>query len=300
MLKMYHQNPHSGDTPDYWANSWEDIGFEDALKLCSNDPLLPLFDKYINRESLILEGGCGKGHWVAYFREKGYKIVGLDFAQRTLAELNNNRPGLSLCGGNVNMLPFADGTFDVYYSGGVVEHFEDGCEEALSEARRVLKPNGTLLLSVPYYSPLRRILTPVRRDSWRRLAAPEVDSTTFANGLTYFQYAYRISEFQKMLTAAKLETIETMGYSVIWGLYDLKFLNDRARQKNLARRANQTSTDSTVQNIDDSGDGGRSAPSLLKELLIGEDVSTTFKAATTNLMRWASANMMMFVCKKTR
>lgn len=290
MLKMYHQNPHSGDTPDYWANSWDEIGFEEALALCSRDPLVPLFEKYIKPGSLMLEGGCGKGHWVAYFSERGYNIVGLDFAQRTLADLNKNREGLDLCAGNVNALPFADDTFDAYYSGGVVEHFEAGCSAALAEARRVIKPDGTLLLSVPYYSPLRKVLTPFRGDEWRRLSHPETDSEVFAEGLTYFQYAYDIAEFKAMLAAAKLECVETMGYSIIWGLYDIKFLNNRARQKVIDRR-DQTAGPAAVP-------AAQTSSSFIKDLIIGESSSTPLKAAATSFMRWSSANMMMFVCRK--
>ncbi|CAN5583367.1 hypothetical protein BH10ACI2_BH10ACI2_12980 [soil metagenome] len=290
MLKMYHKNPHSGNTADFWENSWDSIEFEEALKLCSNDPLTAIFDKYISDNALILEGGCGKGHWVAYFADKGYRIVGLDFAQRTLAELDANRPGLTLCAGNVNALPFADNTFDAYYSGGVVEHFEAGCESSLSEARRVIKDDGTLLLSVPYYSPLRQMLTPFRSDEWRVLKRPEEDAEKFNGELTYFQYVYRLPEFKKMLSEAGLDTIETLGYSVMWGLYDLKFLSTRAFAK-LDSPVAAAPAGETVA-------GENPIKSYIKHLLVSEDTSTPVSRLTTSFMRKTCANMMMFVCRK--
>ena len=290
MLKMYHQSQYSGNTPEYWANSWDELHFDELLQQCSLDPLLPLFDKYVTKDALILEGGCGKGHWVAYFSDLGHKIVGLDFAQRTLAELRTKRDGLLLPAGNVNELPFADETFDVYYSGGVVEHFESGCDAALSEAKRVLKPDGKLLLSVPYYSPLRKMLTPFRRHEWRRLNGPEADKTNPYDSVVFFQYAYDVSEFSNMLNNAGLHVVETMGYSVIWGLYDLRFMANRAK----VRQQGQTDGTRTC---------GHKAKSTMiksasKDLLLGENTGSRLQRVTTKLMRWSAANMMMFVCEK--
>jgi ubiquinone/menaquinone biosynthesis C-methylase UbiE len=295
MLKMYHRNPHSGDTPNFWANSWDEISFEEALGQCSEDPLRPLFEKYIQADSLILEGGCGKGHWVAYFKDRGYKIVGLDFAQRTLVELKGRRAGLSLCAGNVNALPFADDIFDIYYSGGVVEHFESGCEAALAEARRVIKKEGTLLLSVPFFSPLRRSLLPFRRGEWRKVDAPQADGSHSDEQLKYFQYAYSPLEFNRMLHEAGLETVETMGYSIMWGLYDLKFLSERAKRKIERRLENTIEEKRTVA---PGPQTETTAASSLKRLLIGERRDTLLQKAFTGLMRLTTANMMMFVCKK--
>lgn len=294
MLKMYHKNPYSGNTPDYWENSWDSIEFEDALELCSKDPLKNIFDKYVKKDSLILEGGCGKGHWVAYFADRNYKIVGLDFAQKTLAELAENRQSLSLCCGNVNMLPFADNSFDVYYSGGVVEHFEGGCMDSLSEARRVIKEDGTLLLSVPYYSPLRKILTPFRTEEWRKLSNPEVDEEKVFEDLTYFQYAYTAAEFKKLLVNAGLHTIETFKYSVIWGLYDVRFLNERAKARVVSRQKKQSEKSSNK--FKPSQDSYKT--SLLKKLIIGEDTSNFLNKTATKFMQWSSANMIMFGCRK--
>ncbi|MEO7539943.1 MAG: hypothetical protein ABIV21_07935, partial [Pyrinomonadaceae bacterium] len=157
-------------------------------------------------------------------------------------------------------------------------------------ARRVIKPDGTLLLSIPYYSPMRRLLTPFRGTEWRTLKHAEVDGKVIFEGLTYFQYAYTIPEFKSILASSNLKCIETMGYSVMWGLYDLKFLNDRARKKNLVQSDESKGTTA--------GPTAGGSGSSIKSLLIGEDRSTAFKAATTDLMRWSAANMMMFVCKK--
>ena len=51
-------------------------------------------------------------------------MVGLDFAREWLTSIHRESPALPLCVGDVGALPFRDGAFDLYYSGGVVEHFE--------------------------------------------------------------------------------------------------------------------------------------------------------------------------------
>src|SRR5215210_2043429 len=153
MLKMYHEQAHTGSTPDFWEANWENTEFETAVRFCPTDPMRPLFEKYSRPGTLMLEGGCGIGNYLAYYGARGRRVIGLDFAFNTLKKLHSRLENLSLCCGDVSSLPFADETFDLYYSGGVVEHFEGGADRALAEARRVLKPDGILLISVPYFSP---------------------------------------------------------------------------------------------------------------------------------------------------
>jgi SAM-dependent methyltransferase len=53
-------------------------------------------------------------------------------------------------------LDFPDGSFDGYWSIGVIEHFWKGYGEILAEAARVLRPKGFLFLTAPWFSPYRR------------------------------------------------------------------------------------------------------------------------------------------------
>lgn len=50
----------------------------------------------------------------------------------------------------IERLPFADGTFDIVTAMDVLEHTDDDLA-ALAELRRVLKPDGLLLATVPAY-----------------------------------------------------------------------------------------------------------------------------------------------------
>ena len=156
MLKMYTTASSVGDTPAYWEENWAGGSLEEAVRFCEVDPLRPLLERHVPLESVVLEGGCGLGQYVVYYSDRGRKVVGLDFSRGTLAGLRRHRPDVRLCAGNVVRLPFRAGCFDAYFSGGVVEHFEDGPDTALREAWRVLRSGGVFLVSVPYCSPLRR------------------------------------------------------------------------------------------------------------------------------------------------
>ena len=90
MLKMYHDQANAGSTPDFWEENWENNRFEEAVKFCRIDPLRPLFEKYSKPGSLMLEGGCGMGQYLAYYAARGRRVIGLDFAFSTL---RNFTPG---------------------------------------------------------------------------------------------------------------------------------------------------------------------------------------------------------------
>lgn len=326
MLKMYHQHTASGGSPDFWEETWNETSFEEALRFCAVDPLRPLFERYAPQGSLMLEGGCGQGQYVVFNAGRGVRVVGLDFAPEALTRLRRRAPHVELCLGDVALLPFADESFDVYYSGGVVEHFEAGAHEALREARRVLKRSGVLLISVPYDSPLRRAVSFGRRD-WRRVSGAAVDSAEERGARQFFQYAYTRREFERMLEGAGLRVLSTQGYSILWGVQEFPFaaraagaLNRRRAQEEgtppVAESASATPEssgatrgegESGAQRAAASGDASSAShvaatgatigsQTLLRRLVISEDVSVPVAGLMVRALRWACANMMMYVC----
>lgn len=107
----------------------------------------------------ILESGCGTGRWMAYFERMGHRAFGVDDSSGALRVAHRHRPRMRLVRGDVVASPYCDASFDVVFSSYVAEHFENGPVALLREIHRVLKPNGLLLLIVPYDSPFRRWVT---------------------------------------------------------------------------------------------------------------------------------------------
>ncbi len=288
MLKMFAIQSSSGSGPEFWEENWANAEYERAVAFCEVDPLRPLFEKYLRRDSLMLEGGCGMGNYLSYYSDLGHRVIGVDFAQATLKALKDRRPAEKLCAGDVARLPFADRTFDLYYSGGVVEHFEHGPEAALAEARRVLKPDGILLLSVPYLSPVRRLVALFRRE-WLTVQSPVADGFR-PSGHEFFQYAFTPADFTALLAKAGLRVIARQGYAVIWGLSELPGFSRLVGASPNATR-----------DVVEPGPGRAASPgpvqmSLIKRLVVTEDASVPVLGLGVRLMRRLAANMMMYVC----
>jgi SAM-dependent methyltransferase len=107
----------------------------------------------------ILESGCGTGRWMAFFEQLGHHAVGVDDSAGPLRVARQHDHAMRLVRSDALLCPFKDASFDVVFSSYVAEHFEDGPAALLREIRRLLKPDGLLLLVVPYNNLLRRAVT---------------------------------------------------------------------------------------------------------------------------------------------
>jgi len=154
------ESAFSGQSIESWTKNWNETNrLLESSRNAEKDHLSGFFKIYFPRPpKKILEGGCGAGKYVIAYRKLGYDIIGVDFSgdtiKRIMQEMGENFPAYEA---NLLSLPFADGYFDCYFSGGVIEHFEEGPGDVLREARRVLKKGGVLLATVPYINLLRRL-----------------------------------------------------------------------------------------------------------------------------------------------
>jgi ubiquinone/menaquinone biosynthesis C-methylase UbiE len=101
------------------------------------------------RDKSVLEIGCGLGTDAIRFARAGANYTGVDLTERSI-ELVQRRFDFENLRGHLQTadaenLPFADETFDLVYSHGVLHHTPD-TERAINEARRVLKPGGTAMV----------------------------------------------------------------------------------------------------------------------------------------------------------
>jgi ubiquinone/menaquinone biosynthesis C-methylase UbiE len=109
----------------------------------------------------VLEVGCGAGHLLA--RLPAGRAVGLDLAESLLARTARRlRGGAALAQGDAAALPFAGAAFDRVYCSEVLEHLVDPAA-AVREIRRVLRPGGVAVLSVPNERLINRVKAGLRR-----------------------------------------------------------------------------------------------------------------------------------------
>jgi SAM-dependent methyltransferase len=111
----------------------------------------------------VLDLGCGAGRFVAALRDAGADPVGVEIASAALDRARRVAPGAELRllepDGSV---PLEHGSVDLVWCSEVLEHVADGAH-LLLEARRVLKPGGRLLVTVPYHGRVQAALVGLLR-----------------------------------------------------------------------------------------------------------------------------------------
>ena len=113
---------------------------------------------------LVLDLGCGFGRHAFGALRRGADVVAGDLGRAELAEVASMVTAMRAAGeipgeavgcpaaADARRLPFADGAFDRIIAAEVLEHIaDDGA--ALAELARVLRPGGTLAVTVPSWGP---------------------------------------------------------------------------------------------------------------------------------------------------
>jgi SAM-dependent methyltransferase len=191
-------------TPQFWDSHWR--AETNPLTVSARDDVIVVTAKYLPAGARVLEGGCGRANKVKAMADAGFSAVGIDFAEESVNSAKRNYPGLDIRVGDVRSLDFREGSFDGYWSIGVIEHFWSGYGEILSEAARVLRPAGFLFLTAPWFSPYRRHKAHANGyprsefssepDSFYQFALSrrEVSAELVSHGFKLLQWRGRVSE----------------------------------------------------------------------------------------------------------
>ena len=107
------------------------------------------------RGERVLDLGCGAGRFLAALLEAGAQPVGVEIAEAALERARANVPGA-----DVRLLepdgslPLEHGSVDLVWCSEVLEHTPEPAH-LLLEARRVLRPGGRLVVTVPLHGRLK-------------------------------------------------------------------------------------------------------------------------------------------------
>ena len=113
----------------------------------------------------VLDLGCGFGRHAFEAARRGGRVIALDAgvdevngvvatfaAMAEAGELSEERVATGVVQGDALALPFADATFDRVICSEVLEHLPAD-EAAMAELARVLRPGGTMAVTVPRFGP---------------------------------------------------------------------------------------------------------------------------------------------------
>lgn len=98
----------------------------------------------------VLDCASGEGYGSALLARTARSVIGVDVSAEALAHARATyaRANLAFCEGSAAALPLPDASVDLVVSFETIEH-HDQQAEMLAEFRRVLRPDGLLLLSSP-------------------------------------------------------------------------------------------------------------------------------------------------------
>lgn len=117
-----------------------------------SDEVASLAIELIGQHACALEIGIGTGRIAKPLLACGVEVVGVDLSRAMMAHIQKDIPQAMLVNGDVTRLPLASATCDAVIAVHIL-HLVSDWRVALAEARRVLKPEGVLLLGRNHHSP---------------------------------------------------------------------------------------------------------------------------------------------------
>lgn len=187
----------SGD----WTNASMSSEFHDSLERAAL--------RHVPMGARVLEVGVGPGYVPRRLaRERGCRATGLDYLPAALVSARSlargEDPLLNLVRGSAFCLPFAEACFDAVMSFGLVEHYDSAAGHTiLAEHRRVCRPGGLVLVSVPSSLDIAHSL----RRLWLGRSYPY-----------YPERSYSPWALRRELCELGLEFVASDGYAPLWGL----------------------------------------------------------------------------------
>lgn len=185
---------------EYWTRVWDrEGGPKGAIgRIPSKDEyrVIAPYLKALPSGAKILDGGCGLGDWVLALAGQGFDVTGLDLSRKTVARLQALFPQARFMAGDVRSTGYPDGEVDAYYSWGVFEHFENGLQDCVREAFRILKPGGMLFVSVP--------LDNLRHAVLGNFARPQATGS----GMRFYQWRLTRAELAREMAIGGFDVLE--------------------------------------------------------------------------------------------
>ncbi len=147
----------------HWSDFWDESG--DVSDVYDNEGRVSKHFSAVRgfKGLKILEVGAGTGRDGIYMSRQGAMVVSLDYSLSSLRMIRgqvSEQDNVGLCCGDAFNLPFMEGTFDLVFHQGLLEHFRNP-QDMITEHHRVLKKGGYILVDVPqrwhYYTLIKHL-----------------------------------------------------------------------------------------------------------------------------------------------
>jgi len=146
--------------------------------------------QHVGKLGSVVDIGCGTGRDMTWFESQGVTVTGIDLSIGMLAYAKENVHG-NLINMNMRNLGFCDTSFDGVWCCASLLHLpKSEAMYALQEIRRILKPNGMLILSIQEGS----------IEKWEE---------GFVSGVKRFFARYQIDEMKNILEKNKFVVKKT-------------------------------------------------------------------------------------------
>lgn len=114
---------------------------------------------YNQQKHRILDIGCGNGSLTNFILQQGYEVVGIEESESGIKLASENYPDCQFIQGSIYDLPDKEleEKFDIVISLEVIEHLFYP-KELVRAAKKILKPNGILIITTPYHGYLKNLM----------------------------------------------------------------------------------------------------------------------------------------------
>lgn len=231
---------HPSTDSEAWVDFWDGLTPESEIRMWDFYGGRPWILKHTPRFGKVVEAGCGLGRYVLYLKRLGIDIEGVEFHQPTVLSLKrwarNRGLSVDLAAADVGALPYAPSSLSGYLSFGVIEHFEQGPQQVLQEAYRVLRPGGVAIITVPAFSFSQAYIKTRRTvgNFAKQLLGLRVQRREF------FQYWYTLGQLKSFVESAGLKVMLSGCDDLVYALFELGLKPAHLRLYRLASRLNKT------------------------------------------------------------
>lgn len=160
----------------------------------------------------VLDAGCAFGFLTRRLARRHREVSGVDLDAGYVARARRAVPGADIRIGPMSRLPWPDGHFDAAVCLDVLEHCPDPAAAA-AELARVLRPGGTLVVSVPHAGLLAGLDSLNLYARLRPRAEPPTDDPSWA--LRPHHHHFAVEELARLLGPAfEVDAVRRSGAGV--------------------------------------------------------------------------------------